>query len=237
MKTEDKIAVAFFGIVMSCAVGGVVIGDIVGRLCDGVDLAKLNEGRPAFSCGEFWLSRYQTTVQTIISGAIGAVGLYFVLKQLAGLNQQNEMTRAALQATLRQQEATERGLRAKARVAISTFASASVALFHEAMIADDPAQNRATKINYEPFQKAAAMLGEIAPALDTIEDRAEWTVLHQEYGRLFAYIGACRAGMTLDKIQQAFIDQEQAPKDLVNAAKRAWVLSTMMNNLSTKLDR
>lgn len=237
MKTDNGIAIAFFAVVLGGAVALAIANDITAPLCDAAKIKSMAPDKIEFGCLEFWLNRYQTTLQTIISGGIGAAGLYFVLKQLAALGQQNEMTRAALEATRRQHDAAERGLRGKARVALGAFSSACIALFHEAIIAGDPTQNRSTQINYEPFQKASAMLGEIAPALDTIELRAEWTVLQEEYNRLFAYIGSCRSGVPLDKVQQAFVDHTQMPANLADAAKRAWGLSTIIGKLSVKLDR
>lgn len=187
------------------------------------------------ACFEFWMNRYQATVQTVLSGAIGATGLYFVLKQLRALGDQNEMTRMALASNLRQQEAAERSLRAKAEIGINAYAAATTGLFVELGKTQSTKFDYSEKFDTEKYGIGAQYNADISAALHNDELREAWRVLTKEYNSLLMYVGLSFIRTTPEfdeRIAAGFSDQ---PKDVVDAFVRIHTLSQGLSRLAKRL--
>lgn len=86
---NDKGAIWLFGAVIGGAVLLAVAGDAASGLCNGVDLKTLNEGRPVFSCPEFWFQRYQALFAQLITVLVAGIGLWPVFRQFRLQNRQH----------------------------------------------------------------------------------------------------------------------------------------------------
>lgn len=213
MKTENNVAVTVFAIVMGGAVAWAIAADITNRLCDGVDLGRLNEGRPAFGCFEFWASRYQTTFQTAVTFALTLIGLFFVVRQLRELTRQNEMTAAAVDANRRELAASRRITIAQAIAGLDAYrASAGTLLIEVArQMSTGEAPKRADEFpGLDSLTDASA---KILPALVTKDLRKKWAEIKDSFVASYTFVllhnlPGAKKTFTNNKIGEASIPLE-----------------------------
>jgi len=186
-------------------------------------------------CFEFWLNRYQTTLQTVISAAIGIMGLYFVLSQLKALGEQNDVARAALQAETAAKSAIRRITIAKAINSIDRFIQAAM-IFHE----NANSLRKSGKCLHSEddlrgaMERALADMVEIYPALETDEVEANWNEIESLFRDVASYLGLRANGHSSEDIAQAI---ENSPATDLDAMKRAVAVITRAGVLRQKLVR
>lgn len=140
-------------------------------------------------CFEFWLNRYQATIQTIISSALAGAGLFFVLRQLKELGQQNKMTRAALEADTREKAAARRLVMARAIVAVGRLGRlAGVFLVQIATLRVDGRFTMTSEELAKTTVEAHEQTTEIFPALETTEIEADWAEIEDRMNSATGYI-------------------------------------------------
>ncbi|KRE02583.1 hypothetical protein ASE61_14990 [Bosea sp. Root670] len=181
-------------------------------------------------CFEFWLNRYQTTIQTIISSALAGAGLFFVLKQLKELGQQNKMTRAALEADTREKAAARRLVMARAIVAVGRLGRlAGVFLVQIGTLRVDGR----FPMSFEELAKTAVeaheQTTEIFPALETTEIETDWTEIEARMNSATSYITLRANGYAPSEVAQALsgrpiADDNAAFAELTDAVTRLGLL-------------
>lgn len=188
-------------------------------------------------CFEFWFNRYQTTIQTIVSGGIGAAGLYFVLKQLAALGQQNAMTRAALEGDMREKAAARRLAMAHAIIGVRRL----VRLAGEFLVqlGNFDVNGEFTK-SAEDLAKAVIETNEqttaIFPALETVEIEQNWTEIEARMNSATSYVALRAMGYSPADIAPALTgrpiaDDKAAFADLHDAVTRLGILQEDLQRL------
>lgn len=173
----------------------------------------------AAGCYEFWINRYQTTIQTAASILLGGAGLYFVLKQLHGLREQNLLTGKALEATLREQQASAARAIGQASVSVTRFSGAAAALLvasHNLLNGELSPFPETEKLKID---EAAKTLPDLYPGLQTLGLVERWRELHNNFGDLSAYIVMRSAGFTVAEVEQAS-DERSMPSDDADAHTR-----------------
>lgn len=189
MKTDNGFAIAFFAAAVGGAVALAIANDITAPLCEAAKIKSMAPDRIEFGCLEFWLNRYQTTLQTIISGGIGAAGLFFILRQLAALGHQNEMTRAALEMSLGEAKRSERLMRLRARQAVRNIGSRAFMLQFDALKAFSPKRQQLEYDMKAYIPKEEEQIA-IFSALVSQAEIDRWNGLMAEYTTLVSFIGA-----------------------------------------------
>lgn len=193
------------------------------------DLAA--EMRKANGCAEFWVNRYQASIQTVISSTIGAVGLYFILAQLHALGDQNEMTRRALESNLRQQHAADRSIKVRAQIGLNAYSAATVGLVADLAKTETPGFDATVKFEAEKYSIAPLHNAEISAALHSQELLETWNQLFKEYGVLLIYVGLRFVRMTPDMGAKVAEHFENKPRDAVDAFVRLHVLANGFTRL------
>lgn len=186
----------------------------------------------ANGCGEFWINRYQTSIQTVVSGLIGGAGLFFVLRQLSEISHQNEMTQRALEATTRNSARDHRRAAGKAISAINEYAKLSgrLALLC-ALVMGKQVSNAGQEIPEKDFAAAARNLADIYEALDSDSQKAAWVNAQREFEALTAYIMARGSGLTVSQAVQLGRSGYMGPTTDAEAMDRAVNLSVAFANI------
>lgn len=218
MKTDNGLAIAFFVAVIGGAVTLAIANDIAAPLCDAAKIKSMAPDKIEFGCFEFWLNRYQTTLQTIVSCAIGAAGLYFVLRQLVALGQQNEMTRAALEATLRAQKLAENAAKAKAAVAIESYAAGTAMLVR--MAKQMLARQRVEMRYFEHWEAMRDRQSEISAGMIDPDSARGWAYVREEFDILIGYFTAVYRGEDVHSGPSFIYPRATPPKSHEEAAER-----------------
>lgn len=194
MKRDEGFAAALFAVVIGGAVALAIAGDIAAPACKAARAATQGAKDFDFGCLEFWLNRYQTTLQTAITGGIGAAGLFFVLRQLNALSQQNQMTQEALALSLREAKASDRASRLRARQAIRSIAGKAFQLQFESIKAFSP-MKKELEIKVEEFVPGEATTLQILGGLYTRAENDEWERLIGAYSELVMFINTEKEDM------------------------------------------
>lgn len=231
---NDRLALWLFGFAIFGAIGLAIGNDLTKGLCEGVKLEDLNDGKAVFGCREFWFNRYQTTVQTIISSMIGAIGIFFVVQQLIELGRQNDITRSALEANLEADRATRRMFIGKALVAINKFDDAVAHLSHHGLTLIGVDSNEL--YNHAVVAKADEAISDIYPALYTKGSQEEWKKFQRELKVVSLYVKQRLEGYEPDEAKQIFLDAQEAPVDDNDAAQRALGLTVTVIQLRHSID-
>jgi hypothetical protein len=190
-----------------------------------------------FGCREFWLNRYQTTVQTLLSTTVGAVGLYFVLKQLDALGQQNEMTRAALEANTQAHRATQLTVIGKAVSAINKHAAAAGTLSLETVAIMDGTLGTKRKPDPTFYADVAASIPDVYPVLTDKSLVDQWKALKAELDVLQPYILLQSIDLVRGKVQETAEQRmNNPPKDMLDAFGRCLKLNQDFLAFAKRID-
>ncbi|QEL26136.1 hypothetical protein FQV39_28655 [Bosea sp. F3-2] len=153
---KDRWPIITFTALLAFAVGLYATQTLLAGLSCQAELKLVADNKEICGPVEFWLNRYQTTLQTIVSSTIAVFGLYFVVKQLREITRQNEMTRAALELAGQNHQNNLRTGRAAASQAITQYADDFFELAH--------AYDRTRYGDQAGYEKCYARSSSIAPA-------------------------------------------------------------------------
>lgn len=185
------------------------------------DSMKLANG-----CIEFWFNRYQTTVQTLFSTVIGAIGILFVVRQLKELAKQNEMARIALEANVHQLRILQEGAKAKAFAAIGNYRNATLHMrdaFRDKLAGKELAPDR---IHNDQTEK---WLPEINAGIAGVITRDEWDAVYDNYVDLYHHLSIEIGVLKLDRLD-AF-NQSRLPTSTEDAIARCEAAVAEMNRM------
>lgn len=194
MKRDDGLAIALFGLIMGGAVATAIASDVAAPACSAAKAQLAAAKDFDFGCLEFFFNRYQTTTQTVLSSALAGAGLYFVLKQLSALGQQNEMTRQALSISLEQVRGAHRAQRLQAQFAVNTYSTKAFTLQFEGMKAWSP-NKQEFSFDIREFMPAEGSALQIMSALENQAEIDKWVSLNESYSQLVMYIDAKKHDM------------------------------------------
>lgn len=189
-----------------------------------LDMAKAN------GCGEFWLNRYQTTIQTVVSFFVGGLGIYFVIRQLKELGQQNYLTRQALEANTKEQASNRRARLASAELALDRGTAIVERLTEESIRAQVVHRPISDKERAE-FEAFRLLVTEIYPALETADLVSDWDTIFSEFEQVSAYIIARRRGFSIEESIQVLPWEPLGPTDDEDATNRASSLASRVSSL------
>lgn len=176
------------------------------------------------ACLEFWLFRYQTNVQTLASSFIGALGLYYVVRQLKEIVAQNKVTQATLEATLQTQADARRQATAKARVGLSRYSKAVTHLWTYAFRFISASSSEAV-LDVREIELAQESIVDILPALYNEERTTAWKAFEDDFNEVVSFLVMRNHGFSLEEMKQAVLDAERAPGSDEEIARRAMALS------------
>lgn len=202
------------------------------------NLAKDLKDRTPIDCTEFWINRYQTTVQTLLSFGIGAAGLFFVLRQLHALARQNEMTRASLETNTAAQQQSARIAIGRAIGAIDAYSFASFAMCQHVKGRHDGKLFMDSSKRIKLIDQAQSARPAIYAVLTTPALRERWRVFEGEFDNIAVYLAEIeKGGPVNDPTLTRLSKRSPAPRTLAEALLRAGTLPLQLKELRDELDK
>lgn len=223
-------------VAVAAAAGGWTLRNMAVSACRNPQRVKDLEMVKANGCREFWINRYQTTIQTVISGLIGGAGLFFVLRQLREISRQNEMTKRTLEVTNRNSERQYRRAAARALSAIDEYAKISAHLaMHCARLQGQKLPYTGPELSEKDFKEASRGLADIYEVLESDADKAAWMTAQREFDSLTMYISSRREGLEVAQAVQLGGAGYSGPANDAEAMSRAIDLSVALANIRDTL--
>lgn len=233
MKKWQKIALVGAATVLAAVL--IVAIHKAGIACANVNKRAGMKIVEANGCIEFWLNRYQTTVQTIASFLLGGAGLYFVVRQISQLIEQNKLISKQLAAHQSELDASYRVACGRAVVAIEQYQTAAYEILVELLKFRQPDP----KLSAIDLDQTANLARQGTPAiyevLRTNEVIADWKALAKEFEDLRHYAIMRRQGFGAADIQQLNFDRK-LPQSDDEAEERSLALPESFRAFGTRID-
>lgn len=217
MKKDEGLAAAVFAVVIGGAVAMAIVGDITAPACKAARAALQGAKDFDFGCFEFWMNRYQSTFQTIISAAVGGAGLYFVLKQLRGLAEQNEMTAAALNESRREQSASRRVAIARGISGLSTYTGAATMVLLEATRQHETRSPPKSPKDMGNFGDLAQANVDVYAVLTTPALRRQWQHTRNRFSAAMTFVSLNANEWARSRLTNTTFGEVKMPADLSSA--------------------
>lgn len=231
---KERWPIVAYTALLMIAVGWLIITDLIDRMSVDVNLQMIADNKAIYGPREFWLNRYQTSIQTVVSFFVGSLGIYFVIRQLKELGQQNYLTRQALEANTKEQASNRRARLASAELALDRGIAIVERLTEESIRARGlhPPISDTERSEIDAFR---LLVTEIYPAFETEDLVSDWDDIFGEFEQVSAYILARRKGFSREESIQVLPWEHLGPTDDRAATNRASLLASSVRNLRANI--
>lgn len=189
----------------------------------------------ANGCIEFWTNRYQTTIQTIASLLLGGAGLFFVVRQISQLIEQNKLISKQLATHQSELDASYRVACGRAVVAVEQYQAAAYEIMGELMRIRQPD----LKFVQGDLDQPAILARQGTPAIYEVlrapEVIVDWKALAKEFEDLRQYAIMRRQGFSAADIQQLNFNRD-LPKSDEEGEQRSVALPESLRVFGTRID-